>query len=221
MTTEFPKINGVFKRYTEGPNKGRFIVGDFSQPEYEYLLDNEWTWTEKVDGTNIRLHFDGTPEFRGNEHAYVAGRTDNAQLHKDLTVALVDLLRHAPLEDVFPDVSPEAQVVLYGEGYGAGIQKGGGKYREDKNFVLFDVRVGRWWLNREDVEDVASQLGLDVVPVVWRKSLWEAINSMSGRPFVSGWENQDAPEGVVGRPSVQLFDRRGNRITTKLKYVDF
>ena len=34
---QYPKIQSVYKRYTEGPKKGEFIKGDWSLPEFEYL----------------------------------------------------------------------------------------------------------------------------------------------------------------------------------------
>src|SRR5690349_6968116 len=51
----YHKINAPFKRYTEGEKKGRLILGQWSVPEFEYLAENEWEFTEKVDGTNIRI----------------------------------------------------------------------------------------------------------------------------------------------------------------------
>ena len=225
---EYPSINSVFQR----DPKGRFLE-TYACPEFEYLVDALWTWTEKVDGTNMRLYFprnDPTASagqcrdgFRGNEHLWVKGRTDNAQIPPKLLNACVELLRGLPLEEVFSD--PMSEVVLYGEGYGAGIQKSGGLYRPEPSFVLFDVRVGDWWLRRPDVEDVAIKLGLDVVPIVMQTTLTKAVNfaRMSvacGERFASQWPGAQ-PEGIVGRPAVDLWDRAGNRITTKLKFKDF
>jgi len=110
-------------------------------------------------------------------------------------------------------------VCLYGEGCGSGIQKGGGKYYEDKRFVLFDVRVGEWWLQRPDVEDIACKMGIPCVPVIGKGTLWElaaavkdGIGSTWG-PFMA--------EGIVARPSTELCARNGQRIITKLKHKDF
>ena len=54
---EYTKIPNIFKREEFGKN--RLIEGDFSSDELEYLADNLWVWTEKVDGTNIRVIWDG------------------------------------------------------------------------------------------------------------------------------------------------------------------
>lgn len=213
--TEYPKINGVFKR----DDRGAFVMGEWACEEFGYLQDQPWQWTEKVDGTNIRLHYSADdPTFRGNEHAFVAGRTDNAQIPPTLLNRLVEILRAAPLEQVFPD----HHVVLYGEGYGAKIQKGGGNYLHDRcDFVLFDVKVGDWWLRRADVEDIAARLGLDVVQVVSTCTLNDAIEIVRDVGFKSAWPGVTQPEGLVGRPAVDLWNRKGERITTKVKHKDF
>jgi hypothetical protein len=149
--TEYHKIDSIFKRNTQS----RLVETEYARPEFEYLANNMWVFTEKVDGTNIRLGYGGSPEFRGNEHAFIRGRTDAAQIPPHLLLRLVDIMRAAPFESVF-----DGPVVLYGEGYGAKIQKGGGNYIPDGcDFALFDVRVGNWWLRRDAVEDVADKLG--------------------------------------------------------------
>jgi len=109
--------------------------------------------------------------------------------------------------------------VLYGEGYGAKIQKGGGNYRQDQDFVLFDVKVGDWWLRRPDVEEVADTLGLDVVPVIEQGTLFDAV-SMVRNGLQSTWGDFEA-EGIVARPTVDLKMRNGSRIITKIKCLDF
>ena len=55
MSTEYHKISTPFKRHFDGPNKGKLIMGDWAVPELDYLSSNYWEFTEKVDGTNIRI----------------------------------------------------------------------------------------------------------------------------------------------------------------------
>lgn len=209
----YPKINSVYKR----DQKGKFLLGEFSCPEFEYLIDNTWEWSEKLDGTNIRIGYEANG-FRGNEHAYIAGRSDNAQIPPRLLAVLVELAKNTPFEDVF---SGQELITFYGEGIGAGIQKGGGNYIPDNNgFVLFDVLVGDFWLRRADVEDVASKLGLNVAPVVAPMTLRKAIDAIATNSIASVWPNVEI-EGIVGRPAVDLYDRNKDRITVKVKGVDF
>lgn len=56
---EYPKIYGPYKRHTEGPDRNKLILGTWTSPELECLQHAEWYFTEKVDGTNIRVHWDG------------------------------------------------------------------------------------------------------------------------------------------------------------------
>jgi len=54
---EYHKIQTVFKRNPKNKLK-TLLHGNYSIPEFEYLKDNEWVFTEKVNGTNIRVMFD-------------------------------------------------------------------------------------------------------------------------------------------------------------------
>lgn len=202
----YHKIHSIWKR----DQRGKFIQGDWARPELGYLADNEWEWTEKVDGTNIRIWC--SPEV---DDIIIGGRTDRAQIPATLLSAIngLDIAKRAE--------GLRGEVVLYGEGYGAKIQKGGGNYRSDQGFVLFDVWAGGFWLRRSDVEAVASTLGLDVVPVVGRGTLYEAISLVGAPHGVTSRWGDFRSEGVVARPSCDLFNRMGERIICKVKSRDF
>lgn len=205
---EYPKIHSLYKR----DEKGRMILGDWSREEFCYLRDNSWMFTEKVDGTNVRVMWDG-------EKVRFGGKTDNAQMPVFLMECLLQLFTAEKVGAVFGAESTSS-ACLYGEGYGARIQRGGGHYKPDGvDFVLFDVKVGDWWLKREDMDDVAAKLGIASVPIVGDGMLCGLENYVASKPQ-SSWG--DFPmEGVVARPLVDLRDRAGNRIITKLKVRDF
>lgn len=211
--SEYHKIQTMFMRDIASKHR-TLILGQWSLPEFEYLAGNEWTFTEKVDGTNVRVSYDGLGGLQ------FGGRTDAAQMPTQLLTRLQDRFMSAAgqarLADTFQSTDT---VVLYGEGYGAKIQKGGGNYRQDQDFVLFDVRVDKWWLQRADVEDVAKRLGLDVVPVIGKGTLHDAI-ALARAGIVSAWGPFPA-EGIVARPTVELMSRSGHRIITKIKTRDF
>ena len=99
------------------------------------------------------------------------------------------------------------------------IQKDGGNYRADQDFVLFDIKCGEWWLQRADVEDVAQKLGLEVVPIIGEGTLHDVVATVK-TGFISRWGNFQA-EGIVTRPKTELKTRGGNRIITKIKCRDF
>lgn len=205
---EYHKIHTVFKR--DMASKGKTLLeGQWTLPEFEYLAGNVWTFTEKVDGTNIRVMLLGGKVTFG-------GKTDSAQIPAQLVTRLNE--RFLPLADKMQEIFG-CDTCLYGEGYGAKIQKGGDNYRQDQDFVLFDCNVGGWWLQRADVEDVAQKLGLDVVPVIGEGTLHDAI-ALAKAGILSTWGNFQA-EGIVARPKTELKTRGGQRIITKIKCRDF
>jgi len=177
-----------------------------------YGLLKSWQFTEKIDGTNIRCIWD-----HATGKLTFGGKTDNAQIHADLIRYLYENIPVENVRNVFPDVS----AVIYGEGYGAGIQKGG-DYSDKKKFIIFDVLVdGKWWLNWENVCDVAAKLHLEVVPFIGEMTL-DAATEMVRAGFQSHLNGGKAKaEGLVGRPAETLFDKKGARLIVKLKTKDF
>ena len=204
---EYHKINTIFKRDMNSPRK-TLILGDWSEPEFEYLAENRWEFTEKVDGTNIRVMIvNGAVTF--------GGKTDNAAIPSPLVKRLQE--RFLPQTDALLAAFPDGGC-LYGEGYGAKIQNGG-NYRADQDFVLFDVRVGEFWLRRPSIEDVAEKFGLDVVPVIGFGTLADAVQQ-ARESIISRWGRFPA-EGIVARPACELLTRSGHRIICKFKTRDF
>lgn len=209
-STCYHKINSIYKRDAT-KKKHPIMEGVFASSEIEYLQHNEWVFTEKVDGTNIRVMWNGLRVAFG-------GRTDKAQLPIPLLEELQRLFAdEAKMAEQFDDGT--WPVILYGEGYGSSIQKGGGNYDDAQKFVLFDVRIGDWWLKRKDVQDVGDNLGLFTVPVIGTGTIQDMVNQCK-EGFRSRWGDFIA-EGIVARPMVELRTRAGHRIITKCKYKDF
>jgi hypothetical protein len=202
---EYHKIETLFER---DEKTFKVLPDKLRKPVFGML--KAWDWTEKIDGTNIRILWtDGKMS--------IGGKTDNAQLPADLVKSLYELVNVEKLKAVFPDVS----AVIYGEGYGAGIQKGG-VYSPVKKFAVFDVLVdGKWWLDWENTCDVAAKLGIETVPFIGEMDLEKAVNLVR-----FGMESRIAStphkaEGMVGRPKETLFDKKGARVIVKLKTKDF
>ena len=209
---EYNKIQTVYKR---DEKTKRIIEGDYSLPEFEYLRDNIWVFTEKVDGTNVRVHWNG-------ESVVLGGRTKDAQMPMFLISKLNEIFEGTVRIQTFIKQfgSEPTDVTLYGEGYGAKIQKGGGNYNPNgQDFVLFDVRVGDWWLQRKDVEEIAEVFGLKIVPIIGEGTLADAIEQ-TRKGIKSQWGDFTA-EGIVARPKTELRSRNGERIITKIKNKDF
>lgn len=215
---QYHKIQTIFKRDME--HGAKIMIGSYSEPELEYLANNQWVFTEKVDGTNIRVMWDGA-------NVTFGGKTDDAQMPVFLLYRLQEMFEGTVKRQLFketfnnPDSEPgSVSVCLYGEGYGAKIQKGGVNYKKDGvDFVLFDVKIDDTWLERANVEDIAKKLGIQVVPIVGEGTLNDAMELVKNG-MKSTW-GEFLSEGIVARPKTELLNRRGHRIITKIKHRDF
>lgn len=214
---EYHKIQTLFLRDPETKFK-TLLIGEYAHHAFEYLRYNNWIFTEKVDGTNIRVML---PDYHDDKRFGITfgGKTDEAQIPASLVKRLEERFHSDEMRAKLAEMFPKGNVCLYGEGYGAKIQKGGGNYRADQDFVLFDVRVGEWWLERPNIEDIAKQLNLDIVPVIGSGTLGD-MAGMVASGFKSTWGDFLA-EGLVARPACELVTRNGDRIITKLKHKDF
>lgn len=217
---QYHKIQGLYKRDMDknSPNYGKFIIGQYSLPEFEYLKDTQWVWTEKVDGTNMRVCCYTDPNIQKIEFK---GKTDRAEIPSRLLAKLQETIKKEKIFSIFELSEEMPDVYLYGEGYGYKIQSGckyfGGNKEVD--FILFDVKIGNIWLKREDVEDIAEQLNIKIVPVIGKGTIQQAIDRIR-LGFKSTFGDFTA-EGLVIRPEIELRNRRGHRIITKIKYRDF
>lgn len=215
---EYHKIQTVFYRDMESNNK-HLLIGQWATPEFEYLQDAIWECEEKIDGTNVRVIFDGLT-------IDVRGKTDDATLHPTLVKNVRALFNDIDLlNQVFPNLQEDKQTVcMYGEGFGPKIQKGGGNYMQTgqitgMSYIMFDIKIGNWWLQRQDVRDIALRLHCLYTPIVYRGTLNQCI-AFARRGYTSTFGNFNA-EGIIARPLVELKNRRGDRIITKIKFKDF
>lgn len=209
MLKEYHKIETLYER----DNKTKKLIeGKFTNETIEYLKDNKWQFTEKIDGTNIRICWDG-------HKVRFYSRTDDGQIPALLTNRLIELFAGEKNEQLFEQKFGETEVVLVGEGYGAKIQGCGSLYRQDQDFILFDVMIAGNWQPRESVEDIANYFNIDIVPIVLEGTIQEAVDYVKTKPKSKiGTANS---EGVVGRPVVEMQDRCGNRVIVKIKVKDF
>lgn len=208
MTT-YNKIETLFNRDMEGSK--RLIEGDYRNETVKFLKDMTWQFTEKIDGTNVRIMWDGHKITYG-------GRTERANIPAHLMNKLIELFGNEETEQLFEQVFGEKKVVLFGEGYGAKIQSGG-LYRPDVSFILFDVMINGNYQSREMVECTAKQFNLEIVPIIFEGSLDEGVAYVKSKPMSTIGK---APmEGLVARPKVELNDRCGNRLIVKIKVNDF
>ena len=207
----YTKIETLFNRDMEGTKK--LIEGDFRNETVEYLKDNEWVFTEKIDGTNVGIVWDG-------HRVTYQGRTETAQIPAHLMNKLIEMFGGTTNEELFEQKFGDMPAILFGEGYGPKIQKGE-NYRSDISFILFDVYLpnSNLWLKRDAIEDIAKTFGIDAVPIVLTGTLKDGVDFVKAFPKSTiGAANM---EGIVGKPKVDMLDRMGRRVIVKIKCCDF
>ena len=213
---EYPKIQTLFMR----DKKGLIIPDSNTRPEFKYLREDLWECTEKIDGTNMRIEIHCDED---NEVSWrYCGRTERATIPRHLLAKMKQLFDDIDWKEIFGCLVPNTHITIFGEGYGIKIQNGGNYIKNDVSFILFDIRVGNWWLTRESCEDIAKKLNISIVPMIGMFTINEAIDIVK-RGFKSTIaENKDYDaEGLVLKTPMGLLDRGGNRIITKLKTCDF
>jgi hypothetical protein len=213
----YPKINALWKRT---PNGKRVIPGAYATKYLEDLYLARWTWTEKIDGTNIGLRW--LPE---ENRVVICGKTANAAFHGGLYARLEEIAD----PDKFRALYGDNHVKVFGEGYGAGIQKGSG-YLPHQDFIVFDVQMGNKYgisasspfMGGGAINDAADMLGVPTVNVLDECSIAGAWSKMVDHEYESTFPGVPL-EGIVGRPVTSYYVRFGEEIRPvlcKLKYCD-
>lgn len=174
----------------------------------------------------------------------IHGRTNKAQLNQKL----IDFIWNKHFEtklDLFPINGEVYSTVLFGEGFGAGIQSGG-IYRNDISFILFDVYMGGRWSTREEVKHLANLLELETPHDFGMMTQDEIISFIKSKPrgmygantittpkniFIAaagtGIIVKPSPnyilEGIVARsePLVRFNNNQASPVMWKLKVKDF
>lgn len=210
---EYTKIETLWKRDSLGTKE--LVPGWFRNETVGFLQYLPWRWDEKVDGTNIRVHWDG-------HRVEFGGRTDKAQIPVPLLKRLEELFCGEVNAQIFEQTFGERDVILFGEGYGAKIQNGGDYMKDGKSvdFIMFDIMINGNYQDRDNVHVIARMFGVDVVPEVGVGTLEEAVKYVKGHPISKLGPKSKWMEGLVCRPCFELKDRCGNRIIVKIKWED-
>ena len=162
---KYPSIETVFVRGED--NRLKFGVNRIAEVD----LINRWTISEKIDGTNIRVTY---RIVEGERSVSVAGRTDKAELPSGMMDAIFRTFPKS-LDEVFGYFEQartsslpwdDWSVTFYGEGYGAGIQKGA-VYNKQKAFRCFDIRYGGGaWEDDDTMRGICNDLDIPVAPLI-------------------------------------------------------
>ncbi len=253
---EYPKVDTLYTR-----DDNHVITNVIRRPEFlvpaEWLVTEKIDGTNiRISLEQDCDTADPTHECKGEWTMVIRGRTSRAQIptllfeHLQKTFTL-EGLRHlwrcksncdicsgdgwveysAASPPVVCENLDPYQITLYGEGYGGGIQKGGGQYTSKTkggvaSFRLFDVFIGETWLDRENVEDIAGKLGIKAVPLIGDNLVLDTIVDMvklgmNSKVAYEEGESGHKAEGIMAFTSPPLFNSRGKRLMFKLKTRDF
>lgn len=216
---KYPKIETLFKR-----DEKFKVTDEIRLPEFENI--KKWLITEKIDGTNIRIIY--TPD----DKLLIRGRTDKASIPTFLLEELQNIFTTEKVKAILNNPI-EQGLCLYGEGYGAKIQKGGGNYNKGNSFRLFDVWIDGCWLEWDKVKETAEQLSIKTAPTlsvfssdIALMNITEAVSLIKQKTFkseVAYKENNTdiLAEGIVARAYPTMLFRRGDPIKWKLKVRDY
>lgn len=206
---EYHKIETLFKFNQETK---RFENGVFYNENVEILKDNTWLFTEKIDGTNFRIMWDGHKLTYG-------GRTDISTFFKNQIDFIEENLVNEEIEIVFEQKFQEKEVMVYGELFGEKIQTGE-LYVENGGmaFKVFDIEIDNVFLKYDDMCVLANELNYDFVPLVLEGTVEEAVKFVF-ETDISTFSKAKL-EGLVGKPLGDFRDRLGKRIVVKIKKRD-
>lgn len=202
---EYQKIESLYKF----DNEIKRFRKEFYNPIVEYLKDCKWFGTEKVDGTNVRICWNG--------HSFeFGGRTDNGDLPKALRI-LLDNIFNYDMEVLFEQKFGQKEVILFMEGYAGKIQKG--TYNGEEKLIGYDIMIENIYLDKQVSKEIFNELGLVFVPVLEFNNLKSCIDYVyTHKQSIISPENKI--EGLVCFPAQRIYDHMGNRIIVKIKNKD-
>lgn len=202
---EYQKIETLFKF----DNTTKKFTHEFYNPIVEYLRNCKWIGTEKIDGTNVRVFWNGKSfEF--------GARTNEGDLPKPIRELLQEKFNY-DMEVTFEQKFGNKEVYIFFEGYAGKIQ--GGAYTGAEKLIAYDIKIGKYYLDRYVAKDIIESLGFNFVPMMEFNTLDDCIQ------FVKTHEQsiiqpESKMEGLVCLPTQRIYDHQGNRIIVKIKIRD-
>jgi len=213
--TKYEKFSSPFKKDEKFLN-----TKDLSQN----LPKGKWIITEKIDGTNIRVILTKKDE-EGNRETHIGSRKLLLNPEDKSSKQFLDCLEEVNLNKIkeyFDKV--DSTVVIYGEGYGAGVQKGR-IYSLKKNFRVFDIRIGEAYQDFEYVEKVCVDNQLNIVPMLGdiEEIDYDGCVTLLGSHKETMIKEGDGgqSEGFVYKFEPVLLNKYKERLIFKVKFKDF
>jgi hypothetical protein len=186
----------------------------------EILLFKECYALEKIHGTSAHISFRRglTPDQKA-DYTYEIKFFSGGEKYDNF----VKLFNTEWLKEIFIKLNID-NMTVYGEAYGGKQQGMFATYGKELKFIVFDVKIGNYWLSVPQAEEIAKQLGLEFV---WYKKIPTDLvaidferDDFSVQSFRNGIGNKKR-EGIVLRPLIEVIKNNGERIIAKHKRPDF
>lgn len=208
---EYQKIENIYKFNT----KEKKYEEIYFSPIVGYLKNNDWIVSEKVDGTNIRVYYDG-------HRVSWSGRTDKSVLPKEVEELLQKTFGES--EIIFEQEFGGKEVELFMECYGGKIQ--GGLYGGEERLIGFDIMINGVYLDKLNIKGIFDKFGVKTINfeiVNGLSAVIENVKYISNHTDSKTLSQLSVPtkdtkiEGYVCVPTMPLYDRNGQRIIVKIK----
>ena len=218
---KYPKIRSLFKR----DNQFKFTENYTSTSLQEFSEKNfKWSCYEKIDGMNMRIYCN----YEREEFKYF-GRTDSADIPEHLKPELDKIIESAKKNKEEIKQTLQFNIfVLFGEGFGHKIQKGGlylGKETACHAFdgyayiVTKENQYKGFWLDEKKLDALLKILKVEKVPSFGHITTGSAVE-MVKKGFASKYGTAKA-EGLILKTDFPVFDSFGERLIFKVKTKDF
>ena len=177
------------------------------------LLFKECYAMEKIHGTSAHISW----HFSEKKIHFSSG----GESYENFIKLFDETFLNAKFEEVFPD----QDVVIFGEAYGGKQQGMSHTYGKQLKFIGFDVKVGDFWLNVPNAEDVCQQFGIEFVHYnkieVSLQNLTALRDMYSVQAQRNGCGTDKKREGIVCRPLIEMRINNGDRVICKYKPDEF
>lgn len=171
-----------------------------------------------MDGTNLRIIWDG-------HRAEYRGRTDRAQFSDGQAMFLDEKIKSPAFEELLEQTFGNTEAVLFGELIGNKLQ--GNPHKVDGYEIrVYDAFVAGWWLLPENVDELASDLGLDSAEIIGVAPIGHMHQGMKNiASMTEAFEGEAEPleylEGIVGTAPGSVLGRNGSILRVKLKLENY
>jgi len=214
----------MFKKYPSIENHYRQKHIDMWLEKFPELKDEKFIVQEKIHGANVQLIFDN------GEFSHVGSRNgiiEPGTKFYNVWEAIEKLKTETELFPFISECFPNQSVILYGELFGGGVQKGVW-YGKEQRILFFDMAIDGKLLPCCDFECILLFEGLTdiAVPnVVGIIPLDEALNldtNFNSLLTPDGYDEKNICEGIVIKPwELDVIDEYGSPFYIKKKNDEF